>query len=128
MEILQSRVLLRPRDLGRSRDFYGRLLGLPVYREFGAGASRGIVFFLGGGFLEVSGAGAAPASDHTQLWLQVRDLDEVHRQLVAAGVPLDEGPTLKPWGLREMRARDPDRLCLVFVEVPGAHPLRYDPR
>lgn len=128
MEILQSRVLLRPRDLARSRRFYREVLGLPVYREFGPEEARGVVFFLGGGFLEVSRSGAETASNHTQLWLQVRDLDAVHRHLVAAGVPIDREPTLEPWGLRELSARDPDGLRLVFVEVPEGHPLRSDPR
>jgi len=128
MEILQRRILIRPRDLARSRDFYGRTLGLPVYREFGPDDARGVVFFLGGGFLEVAGSGTAPASEQTQLWLQVRDVHAVHAQLVAAGVPVDEPPTVEPWGLEEMRARDPDGLVLVFVQVPRDHPLRRDQR
>ena len=40
------------------------------------------------------------------------------------GVPIEQEPELKPWGLFEMVARDPDGLALVFVEVPAAHPLR----
>ena len=55
MEVLSSRLLLRPRNLERSLDFYAGTLGLPVYREFGAGRQYGVVFFTGGGYLEVSG-------------------------------------------------------------------------
>ncbi|MGM0576478.1 MAG: VOC family protein [Myxococcota bacterium] len=128
MEILQSRLLLRPRDLRRTVDFYDRVLGLHRYREFGSEESGGVVFFLGGGFLEVSGSGDEPASDLTQLWLQVRSVDETHETLGAQGVPVDEPPATKPWGLREMRARDPDGLLLIFVEVPRDHPLRRDLR
>ena len=128
MEILASRIPLRPRDPGRSVEFYERVLELPVYREFGTGSSRGVVFFLGGGFLEVSGRGGAAATELAQLWLQVRSVADVHRQLADAGVPIDEAPEQKPWGLREMRARDPDGLILIFVEVPADHPLRRDPR
>jgi catechol 2,3-dioxygenase-like lactoylglutathione lyase family enzyme len=36
VEVLSSRILLRPADLGRSRHFYRDVLGLAVYREFGA--------------------------------------------------------------------------------------------
>jgi catechol 2,3-dioxygenase-like lactoylglutathione lyase family enzyme len=35
VDILSSRILLRPSDLDRSRRFYRDLLGLAVYRELG---------------------------------------------------------------------------------------------
>jgi hypothetical protein len=58
VEILTSRVLLRPTDLGRSPRFYEQTVGLAIYREWGSGPSRGVVFFLGGGgLLELSGGG-----------------------------------------------------------------------
>jgi hypothetical protein len=60
MEVVSSRVLLRPTDPERSRVFYRDRLGLVVYRELGSGPERGTVFFLGGGFLELSGRAAAP--------------------------------------------------------------------
>lgn len=124
MEILSSRVLVRTRDFERSVAFYRDEIGLHVYREF----PGGVVFFLGGGFLELSAGGTESATDATALWLQVRSVDEAHRQLRAAGVTIDEAPVVKPWGLHEMRARDPDGLGLVFIEVPPNHPLRRDPR
>jgi catechol 2,3-dioxygenase-like lactoylglutathione lyase family enzyme len=125
MEVLSSRVLLRPRDLGRSLHFYEETLGLAVYREWGRGRERGVVFFLGGGgLLEVSGSSADPRSDAVRLFLQVRDLRTLRREFEAKGVAVAEEPELKPWGLLEMVARDPDGLALVFVEVPPEHPLR----
>ena len=56
MEVLSSRVLLRPTDFEQSFQFYAETLGLHVYREWGSGSTRGVVFFLGGGFLELSGS------------------------------------------------------------------------
>ena len=50
--------------------FYRDTLGLAIYREFGSGPDRGIVFFLGGGFLELSGRAAAPPAPGMALWLQ----------------------------------------------------------
>ena len=128
MEILASRVMLKPRDPARTRAFYGQTLGLHVFREFGSGPGRGVVYFLGGGFLELSGDGGEAASDATRLWLQVRSLAATHAALAAAGVPIEEAPVTKPWGLLEMRARDPDGRLLVFVEVPPDHPMRRDLR
>ena len=54
MEVLSSRVLLQPADFDCSLQFYAESLGLHVYREWGSGSTRGVVFFLGGGFLELS--------------------------------------------------------------------------
>ncbi len=124
MEVLSSRVLLRPTDLGRSLAFYGDTLGLAVYREFGSGPDRGVVFFLGGGFLEVSGRSSGQAGPHLQLWLQVRDVDVAHAELRERGVTVLRAPTDEPWGLREMWVADPDGVRIAVIQVPDGHPLR----
>ena len=84
MDVLSSRVLLRPADLDRSQHFYRDVLGLAVYREFGPPAERGMVFFLGSGFLEVSGHGAGSGGASVMIWLQVRDVHAEHERLTAA--------------------------------------------
>ncbi len=124
MEVLSSRVLVHPTDFERSFRFYAEYLGLHVYREWGRGSTRGVVFFLGGGFLELSGSSHTGASESVGLWLQVRDVDAVGHELREAGVDIIEVPTDKPWGLREMQIRDPDGMIIVIVEVPETHPLR----
>jgi predicted enzyme related to lactoylglutathione lyase len=124
MEVLSSRVLLHPVNFERSFRFYAESLGLHVYREWGSGSSRGAVFFLGGGFLELSGSSRTTAGENTRLWLQVRDVNAVGREFGDVGVEISEPPTDKPWGLREMQIRDPDGLRIVIVEVPENHPLR----
>jgi catechol 2,3-dioxygenase-like lactoylglutathione lyase family enzyme len=127
MEVLSSRILLRPSDLVVSRRFYEHQLGLRVYREYGVdGRVTGVVFFLGGGFLELAGAGGGMpgAASGPSLWLQVDDLAAEHARLSGAGVSIDEPPADMPWGLREMWIRDPDGLRIVVVEVPADHPLR----
>lgn len=124
MEVLSSRVLLRPVDLERSLAFYGETLGLAVYREFGEGAGRGVVFFLGGGLLEVSGRSDRPAAPNLGLWLQVRDLEAAHGELVERGATVVRPPALEPWGLRELWIADPDGVPIAVIEVPEDHPLR----
>ena len=49
MDVLSSRILLRPSSLDRSRRFYRDLLGLAIYREFGPPDEPGLVFFRGQG-------------------------------------------------------------------------------
>ena len=128
MEVLSSRILLRPADLGRSQLFYRDVLGLAVYREFGSPADPGVVFFLGPGFLEVSGRSGGEAGDSVRLWLQVRDINAEHQRLAAAGARIVREPVTEPWGLTEMWIEDPDGVQIVLVEVPADHPLRRDPR
>ena len=128
MEVLSSRILLRPADLDRSRRFYRDVLGLAVYREFGSPADPGMVFFLGQGLLEVSGQGPGPSGAPVMIWLQVRDVDAEHSRLSAAGVRVLREPADEPWGLREMWIADPDGVRIVLVEVPAGHPLRRDSR
>lgn len=125
MEVLSGRVLLQPTDPKRSQHFYGEVLGLAVYREFGEGPSRGVVYFTGGGYLEVSGrADSAAAAHNIRLWLQVRDLQAAHAELVAKGVAIDRAPQREPWGLDEMWIADPDGVPIAIIEVPEDHPIR----
>ncbi len=127
MHVLSSRILVRPVHLERSLAFYGDTLGLAVYREFGEGSHRGVVFFLGGGFLEVSGRGHDGAGSSVELWLQVVDVDAVHAELRGRGVEILRPPVDEPWGLRELWIADPDGLRIAVVEVPPEHPMRRRP-
>ncbi|RMB80802.1 VOC family protein [Streptomyces shenzhenensis] len=127
VHVLSSRTLLRPADPERSRVFYGEQLGLAVYREFGTGPERGTVYFLGGGFLEISGRSETPPSPALQLWLQVEDVAAAHTELRAKGVRIVRPPVREPWGLIETWIADPDGVRIVLVQVPADHPLRYRP-
>lgn len=126
MEILSSRVIVRPTDPERSLAFYRDVLGLAIAREFPGGT----VFFAGNGFVEVSGqgsgaAGSGAATGGPALWMQVRDVDAAHREL--AGHVVRE-PRTEPWGLREMWLADPDGTRIVLVQIPADHPIRRDTR
>lgn len=127
MEILASRMLLRPSDYQRSLTFYRDEIGLAIWRDYGAGT----VFFAGQSLLELAGysepdpgGGIFPGA----LWLQVRDLEATQAELAGRGVPIAREARREPWGLKEMHVTDPDGLTLIFVEVPPEHPLRRDTR
>src|SRR5256885_14596052 len=128
MEVLSSRVLLSPLDFERSRRWYTDVLGLRIYREYGAsGSVTGIVLFLGGGFLELNCASPPHGKDPMPmtLWLQVPVVDDEHARLAATGeVTVLAAPKTMPWGLREMWIEGPDGMRIVLVEVPEMHPLR----
>lgn len=128
VDVLSSRILLRPADLARSREFYRDILGLGIYREFGSPADPATVFFLGGGLLEISGHADGPPGRSVQIWIQVRDVHAEHERLTAAGARVLRDPVAEPWGLIEMWIEDPDGVRIVLVEVPADHPLRRDPR
>ncbi|MCV7409618.1 glyoxalase [Mycobacterium florentinum] len=127
MEILFSRMLLRPADYVRSLTFYRDEIGLAIYRDYGAGT----VFFAGQSLLELAGWSDADQSRGPfpgALWLQVRDIEATQAELVGRGVPIAREARREPWGLTEMHVTDPDGITLIFVEVPGDHPLRRDTR
>jgi catechol 2,3-dioxygenase-like lactoylglutathione lyase family enzyme len=127
MEILASRMLFRPADYQRSLAFYRDAIGLAIAREYGGGT----VFFAGQSLLELAGYGkrTAPAPPFPgALWLQVRDVRATQAELEGRGVPIAREARREPWGLHEMHVTDPDGITLIFVEVPGDHPLRRDTR
>ncbi|MDT5115547.1 MAG: hypothetical protein QOE30_1286 [Mycobacterium sp.] len=127
MEILASRMLLRPADYERSLRFYRDEIGLATFRDYGAGT----VFFTGQGLLELAGWSDP---DHSRgpfpgaLWLQVRDIEATQAELAGRGVAIAREARREPWGLKEMHVTDPDGISLIFVEVPGDHLLRRDTR
>jgi len=124
MEVLKSRLLIRPRDVDAATAFYRDTLGLAVEREFPGGT----VFFLGHGSLEVSGRGETGSSPDLVLWLQVRDLAGTMADLKAKGLEPVRDAQREPWGLDEAWVADPDGTRIVLVEVPEGHPIRTDTR
>lgn len=124
MDVLASRLILRPREWDRSVRFYRDVLGLAIVREFPGGT----VFFLGQGHLEISGSGGPGPSPDQVLWVQVRDVRAEFEQLRERGVTVLAEPERKPWGLDEAWIADPDGMRIVLVEIPPDHPLRVDVR
>lgn len=128
MEVLSGRTLLNPVDLDRSVGFYADVLGLSIYREFGTGGRRtGVVFFTGGGFLELSGRSdplPPGVPSPFRLWLQVADVVAEHARLAGKGVNVLQPPARMPWGLDECWVADPDGHEIALVEVPADHPIR----
>jgi catechol 2,3-dioxygenase-like lactoylglutathione lyase family enzyme len=125
MEVLSSRVILRVADFARSRAFYEETLGLSIYREYGAGGIvSGVVYFLGGGFLELTEGGRSGQRDGALIWTQVPNVATEEARLVAAGVTVRKPAERMAWGLVELWIEDPDGRELRLVEVPDEHPLR----
>ena len=126
MEILASRMLIRPADYERSLAFYRDKIGLAIWREYGAGT----VFFAGQSLIELAGHGrdGTVGTFPGAIWLQVRDIYETERELSEREVPIAREARQEPWGLHEMHVVDPDGITLIFVQVPPEHPLRRDTR
>ncbi|HEV2758932.1 MAG TPA: VOC family protein [Acidimicrobiales bacterium] len=123
MEVLSSRVIYRSSNFDALRQFYEQTVGLQVYREYGAGDRvLGVVFFLGGGFLEITRA--STSSPSITLWVQVRDVRAEEDRLRAAGVKVVKPVERMPWGLIESWVHDQEGNDLRLVEVPDDHPIR----
>jgi lactoylglutathione lyase len=50
-----------------------------------------------------------------EIVLEVNDLEAEKDAIVSVGWPLDEDITIRPWGLRDFRVRDPDNYYLRFT-------------
>ena len=114
MEILASRMLLRPADYQGSLSFYRDALGLAIAREYPGGT----VFYAGQSLIEVAGHGAPVHSGGPfpgAIWLQVRDVYTTQDALAGRGVDITREARQEPWGLHEMHINDPDGVTLIFV-------------
>ncbi|HLS76557.1 MAG TPA: VOC family protein [Nocardia sp.] len=126
MDILGSRVILRPRDYEATLAFYRDGLGLAVAREYPGGT----VLFAGQSLVEIAAHGGSdePSTFSGALWLQVRDAAAAAAELADKGIAIDRGPKQEPWGLIELWTKDPDGVPIVLVQIPAEHPLRRDSR
>ncbi|MFE7800652.1 VOC family protein [Nocardia sp. NPDC057440] len=126
MDILSSRIILRPADHAKTLAFYREGLGLAIAREYPGGT----VFFAGQSLVEVAAHGGTGSSTAFSgaIWLQVRDVSDAAAELALAGIAIDRPPVREPWGLIEMWVKDPDGVPIVLVEVPAEHPIRRDSR
>ena len=90
-------------DLGRSKEFYSGLLGLPLVNdeEWGATVQAGPVQLM-----------LHPREDRTQqdveLVFDVTELDSAFEELRAAGVQVLEQPQAREWGDKDGAVADPD--------------------
>ena len=99
----------------RARAFYGEILGMSVAMDLDwivtfAGSARKTMPQVS--FMTEGGSGT-PVPD---LSIEVDDLDEVYRRMLAAGVGIEYGPASEPWGVRRFYVRDPfGRLVNILV-------------
>ena len=126
MEVLASRIILRPKNVDETLSFYRDRLRLGIFREY----PGGVVFFAGQSLIEVAGHGQAGGRSTADgqagatILLQVRDVEAARAELEAAGVEVVRPPQTEPWGLTEMWIADPDGTRIVVVEVPPDHRQR----
>ncbi len=59
-------------------------------------------------------------AENTACYLRVDDLDDLHRELAAAGLERVTALHAKPWGMREFEVWDPSGNLLRFGEMPNA--------
>ena len=88
-----------------AKAFYGEILGLNIVMDHGwivtsAAETRAAPQIS----IAREGGSGTPVPD---ISIEIDNLDEVHQRLVAAGAPLEYGPTSEPWGVRRLYVRDP---------------------
>jgi catechol 2,3-dioxygenase-like lactoylglutathione lyase family enzyme len=102
-------------DLAASRDWYARAFGLPEHYS----DDVSVVFLFDGtmiNLLQISEApeliapapvGGRDAGTRAQYTLEVTDVDGHVASLLAAGIPVLNGPIDRPWGIRTAAFADP---------------------
>lgn len=105
--------------LADSQEFYARVAGMRVTRDFTAGPSHIVMMQGEGCSLELICGPEGPtvtAGEHPVLGFDVDDLDQEIRNLGAAGVPIEEGPVSPNPGVRFVMIRDPNGIRIELLE------------
>jgi catechol 2,3-dioxygenase-like lactoylglutathione lyase family enzyme len=105
--------------LEEARGFYGGILGLEIVMDFGW-----ILTFAGEGSsapqITIASEGGS-GTDVPDLSIEVDNLDEIHRRVLAAGLRVEYGPVDEAWGVRRFYVRDPfDRLVNILQHNEAA--------
>ena len=124
----QMAIILRVADEAKSREFYGKTLGMPDAPQHGKpDTAMGYAYTAGGSTLMIRGArkgstvhtGPAPAiAGLRSIRFPVKDVDAVARSLKDSGVSIPVAPHDGPNGTRTMYVADPDGNYLEFVSAP----------
>jgi catechol 2,3-dioxygenase-like lactoylglutathione lyase family enzyme len=114
-----SHVTLRAADLAKSRQFYGRVLGLA--EEPAGTGSQAVRFRINHHqYVELLAAGAdAPADRLVEVGFETKDAEAMRRYLGAHGVRVPEKVTAGADGSRRFELRDPEGHQICFVQYPA---------
>ena len=114
-------------DLGRAKQFYEQVFGLPVQHE----DEESVMFRFGKMYVFLHSAAVADGPPPSavlqsaltgagQFAIIVDDVDAVTADLEALGVPLLSGPSDRDWGMRTVTFADPSgHVWEIAQEIPG---------
>lgn len=94
--------------------FYSEILGLNLVMDFGW-----IQTFSTDGSaapqisIASEGGSGTPVPD---ISIEIDNLDEVLKLISEAGIPIEYGPTVEPWGVRRFYVRDPFNRLINILE------------
>jgi len=113
-----SHVTLRAADLGKSRDFYGRVLGLG---EEPAGGQRARFRINDRQYVELEADGAnAPADRLVEVGFETKDAEMLRQYLGAHGVQVPARVMAASGGMRSFDVRDPEGHQICFEQFGPA--------
>jgi catechol 2,3-dioxygenase-like lactoylglutathione lyase family enzyme len=102
-------------DLAKTKEFYGKVFGLPVIYEDDNSAvfkfENTLINLLKTSaaveLIEPAAVASRDAGARVQFTLEVDDVDAMCAELADRGVELLNGPMDRPWGIRTASFRDP---------------------
>ena len=114
--MLFAGICLKTTEVRRLAAFYRALLGAETDQENDAH----MTVFDAGAELSVMYDERAGERDHKDVALMftVEDVDQEYARLAGQGIIVDEPPTLRPWGAKNMLMRDPDGNTVAFRSFP----------
>jgi uncharacterized glyoxalase superfamily protein PhnB len=103
-------------DVAASLAFYQQRLGFVVEFQMGDPPSYAIIENGSVSLHLMPASQDAAALGLSSIYVYARDVDGLHRDLVARGCPIEVAPEDFFYGMREMSVRDPDRNRVTFGE------------
>ncbi len=116
MELESAKPVLRVSDYPAARRFYTDVLGFSPVEEAGEPTGFGIYVRDKASVFLIAYDGPEAAYDKWRVYIHVKDIEDLARQIEANGGILTSGLTTTGYGMREIEIADPDGNVICFGE------------
>lgn len=113
----EVRVVFYTQGFEHTRDFYEKILALPVIKSWNHSGKNGIVYGLGNMFIEFLESDTAPKSYDSYLYIKVKNIDSLYRKIKENNAnSILQDIQIQEWGHRNFVIEDNNGIKMKFFE------------
>ena len=119
-----SQMVIYPKDMPTSKDFYTKTLGFKLDYEFGQGTVKGYQLSLNGAAITLLQITETPNTEikNFMIHFSVKNIDAFYAQIQSSNVKIIRSIENTDWGTRWFQIEDPNGLTIALEEKLSKQP------